>query len=137
VPKSATALKKKLKTSKKKAKRQIEQGIVHIISTFNNTIITVTDIYGAVLSWATPKHCGYKGARKSTPFAAQKASEVALKKAIDLYGLKQVQVKVKGPGPGREAAIRPINALKLKIVILIDRTPLVFNGVRNKKKRRV
>ena len=130
--KAGTAVK-----SRKKAKRQISDGIVHIYSSFNNTIVTITDVQGNAISWASAANCGYKGSRKSTPFAASEAAQKAGQVAVDNYGMKSVQARVRGPGPGRESAIRALNAIGLKIISITDVTGVPFNGCRDPKRRRV
>ena len=120
----------------KKGKLGIVNGVVHVQSTFNNTIITVTDSIGNTISWASAGSSGFKGARKGTPFAAQTAAEEAARKSLD-YGLKYVDVMVKGPGAGREMAIRALQQLGLGITLIRDVTPLPHNGCRPPKKRRV
>lgn len=120
----------------KKARRQVSEGLAHIHASFNNTIITITDRQGNVLSWATSGGCGFRGSRKSTPFAAQVAAEKAGVAAQE-YGLRTVEVRVKGPGPGRESAVRALNACGLKISSIEDVTPIPHNGCRPPKKRRV
>ncbi len=124
------------KVSKKRAKRVAEIGIAHIKSTFNNTIISLSDMSGNVISWASAGAQGFKGARKSTPFAAQKAAENAAKKAMSL-GLKKIEVYIKGPGAGREAAIRALQAVGLEISVIKDVTATPHNGCRPPKRRRV
>ena len=124
------------RTSKKKKENVEAQGIAHIKSTFNNTNITLTTITGSVISWASAGKVGFKGSRKNTPYAAQQAAEAAAKEAMDL-GLRQVAVEVKGPGAGREAAIRSLQAAGLEITSIIDVTPIPHNGCRPPKKRRV
>ena len=124
------------KGSKKRSKRVSEIGIAHIQSTFNNTIITLSDMSGNVISWASAGAQGFKGARKSTPFAAQKAAGSAAKKAMD-QGLKKIEVYVKGPGAGREAAIRALQAVGLVISLIKDVTAIPHNGCRPPKRRRV
>jgi small subunit ribosomal protein S11 len=124
------------KSKKKKARRNVSRGIVHIHATFNNTIISVTDTSGDVLCWASAGTVGFKGSRKSTPFAAQRAAEVAAEKAAK-FGLKEVEVKVKGPGSGRESAITALQSAGLIIKAIEDVTPLPHNGCRPPKKRRV
>ena len=123
--------------TKKKAKRSVADGYAHIHASFNNTIITLTDRQGGALSWATSGGCGFRGSRKSTPFAAQVAAEKAGQAAIDIYGLKSIDVLVKGPGPGRESAVRALNNCGLKIGSITDVTPIPHNGWRPPKKRRV
>jgi small subunit ribosomal protein S11 len=120
----------------KKGKKNILNGIVHIQSTFNNTMITITDVSGNVISWSTAGARGFKGSRKSTPFAAQVAAGDAAAKAME-HGLKNVQVLVKGPGAGRESALRAIAAAGLKISLIRDITPIPHNGCRQAKRRRV
>ncbi|PIE54707.1 MAG: 30S ribosomal protein S11 [Dethiosulfovibrio peptidovorans] len=121
---------------KKKEKKNISSGVAHVFSTFNNTIISITDKGGAVLSWASGGNVGFKGTRKSTPFAAQIASQQAAKAAQD-HGLKEVDVVVKGPGPGRESAIRALQAAGLQVNSIKDATPIPHNGCRPPKRRRV
>lgn len=126
---------KRTKT-KKKVKKNILNGVVHIQSTFNNTIVTITDPNGNVISWSTAGMNGFKGSRKSTPFAAQLASQDAAKKAIE-HGLKNVEVYVKGPGPGRESALKSLQATGLTVTMIKDVTPIPHNGCKPKKRRRV
>jgi small subunit ribosomal protein S11 len=121
---------------KKKDRRTVLDGVAHIHASFNNTIITITDRQGNALSWATSGGCGFRGSRKSTPFAAQVAAEKAGTAAKD-YGLKNLEVRVKGPGPGRESAIRALNAVGYKITLIEDVTPIPHNGCRPPKRRRV
>ncbi|MDT0619373.1 30S ribosomal protein S11 [Salinisphaera sp. P385] len=121
---------------KARAKRNVAEGIAHIHATFNNTIITISDRQGNVLAWATAGGSGFKGSRKSTPFAAQVAAEKAGQGAAD-YGVKNLEVRVKGPGPGREAAVRSLNGAGFKVTSIIDVTPIPHNGCRPAKKRRV
>lgn len=121
---------------KKKTKRNVIEGVAHIHASFNNTIITITDRSGDTLAWATAGGSGFRGSRKSTPFAAQIAAERAGTKAQE-YGLKDISVKVKGPGPGRESALRALNAIGLNVVSIEDVTPLPHNGCRPPKQRRV
>ena len=121
---------------KKKTKKNVIEGVAHIHATFNNTIITITDRSGNTLAWATAGGSGFRGSRKSTPFAAQIAAERAGTKAQE-YGLKDISVKVKGPGPGRESALRALNAIGLNVVSIEDVTPLPHNGCRPAKQRRV
>ncbi|MDO4662337.1 MAG: 30S ribosomal protein S11 [Tissierellia bacterium] len=129
---------KKGKSTKRrrKVKRTVERGQAHISSTFNNTMVTLTDMQGNVLSWASAGQLGFRGSRKSTPFAAQEAAEEAAKKAMD-YGLKTVEVYVKGPGSGRESAIRSLQAAGLEVNMIKDVTPIPHNGCRPPKRRRV
>jgi small subunit ribosomal protein S11 len=124
------------KKSRKKAKKNILNGVVHIQSTFNNTIITITDVSGNVLSWSSAGARGFRGSRKSTPFAAQVAAGDAAAKAME-HGLKNVTVMVKGPGAGRESALRALSAAGLKISLIRDVTPIPHNGCRQPKRRRV
>lgn len=126
----------KRKQVKKKVKKNIQNGVVHIQSTFNNTIVTITDPQGNVVSWSSSGLNGFKGSRKSTPFAAQMASEDAAKKAME-HGLRNVEVYVKGPGPGRESALKSLQAAGLTIVMIKDVTPIPHNGCKPKKRRRV
>ncbi|HJP97117.1 MAG TPA: 30S ribosomal protein S11 [Rhodanobacteraceae bacterium] len=122
--------------SKKKTKRVVTDGVAHVQASFNNTIVTITDRQGNALSWATAGGAGFRGSRKSTPFAAQVAAEKAGRVALD-YGLKSLEVRIKGPGPGRESAVRSLNALGYKVTNIIDVTPIPHNGCRPPKKRRV
>jgi small subunit ribosomal protein S11 len=124
------------KTTRKKVKKVVVDGIAHINATFNNTIITITDRQGNTLSWATSGGSGFRGSRKSTPFAAQVASERAGEAAKE-YGLKNLEVRVKGPGPGRESAVRALNSSGFKVQSITDVTPIPHNGCRPPKKRRV
>lgn len=121
---------------KKKEKKNVYQGRVHIQSTFNNTIVTSTDMLGNAVAWASAGSSGFKGARKGTPFAAQSAAEVVAKKSIE-QGMKTVEVYVKGPGSGRETAIRSLQSAGLEITLIKDVTPIPHNGCRPPKKRRV
>lgn len=121
---------------RKKVKKTVTEGIAHVHASFNNTIITITDRQGNALSWATAGGAGFKGSRKSTPFAAQVAAEKAGKVAQE-YGIKTLDVQVQGPGPGRESSIRALNALGIKIASISDVTPLPHNGCRPPKRRRV
>jgi small subunit ribosomal protein S11 len=122
--------------ARKKVKKHVTDGIAHVHASFNNTIVTITDRQGNALSWATSGGCGFRGSRKSTPFAAQVAAEKAGTAAQE-HGLKTVEVRVKGPGPGRESAVRALNACGLKITNIADVTPIPHNGCRPPKKRRV
>jgi small subunit ribosomal protein S11 len=124
------------KRSKKKVKRNVSDGVAHIHATFNNTIITITDRQGNTLTWATSGGSGFRGSRKSTPFAAQVAAERAGLAAQEM-GMKNLEVMVKGPGPGRDSAIRALNAIGMKISRIDDVTPIPHNGCRPPKKRRV
>ncbi len=121
---------------KKKERKNILNGVAHIRSTFNNTIVTITDSNGNALSWASSGSHGFKGSRKSTPFAAQVAAESAAKKAME-HGLQNIEVYVKGPGSGREAALRALQAVGFNITIIRDVTPIPHNGCRPPKRRRV
>lgn len=127
---------KKVVRNKKKVSKNIINGVAHIRSTFNNTIVTIADTEGNVLSWASAGGLGFRGSRKSTPFAAQMAAEEATKSAME-HGLKQVEVYVKGPGAGREAAIRALQAAGLEVNSIRDVTPIPHNGCRPPKRRRV
>jgi len=126
----------KRKTTKKKERKSISDGIAHIQSTFNNTIVTITDMSGNVISWSSSGVQGFKGSRKSTPFAAQLVAEDAVKKA-KIHGVRNVKVYVKGPGAGRESALRAIQAAGLNISLIRDVTPIPHNGCRPPKRRRV
>ena len=121
---------------KKKVKKHVVDAIAHIHASFNNTIITITDRQGNALSWATAGGCGFRGSRKSTPFAAQVASDKAGRAALE-FGVKNVDVRVRGPGPGRESAVRSLNSAGFKIANIEDVTPIPHNGCRPPKKRRV
>ena len=123
-------------SQRRKERKNIATGVAHIKSTFNNTIVTITDMKGNVISWSSAGGMGFKGARKSTPYAAQTTSEAAAKKAME-HGLRQVEVNVKGPGVGRESAIRALQAAGLRITIIRDVTPIPHNGCRPSKRRRV
>jgi len=122
--------------TRKKVKKQVVDGIAHIHASFNNTIVTITDRQGNSLAWATAGGCGFRGSRKSTPFAAQVAAARAGKAALE-FGLKNLDVRVRGPGPGRESAVRSLNNVGYKINSIEDVTPIPHNGVRAPKKRRV
>jgi len=121
---------------RKKVKKNVAEGIAHVHASFNNTIITITDRQGNALSWATSGGSGFRGSRKSTPFAAQIAAEHAGKAAQE-YGVKNLEVRIKGPGPGRESAVRALNAVGFKITGITDVTPIPHNGCRPPKKRRI
>ena len=121
---------------RKKVKKNVAEGIVHVHASFNNTIVTITDRQGNTLAWATSGGAGFKGSRKSTPFAAQVAAEKAGVAALE-YGVKNMEVRVKGPGPGRESAVRALNSVGYKITSIEDVTPIPHNGCRPPKKRRV
>jgi len=122
--------------AKKKTKRVVTDAVAHVQASFNNTIVTITDRQGNALSWATAGGAGFRGSRKSTPFAAQVAADKAAKAATD-YGIKTVEVRIKGPGPGRESAVRALNNAGYKVTNIIDVTPIPHNGCRPPKKRRV
>lgn len=124
------------KTRKRKERKNVERGAAHIKSTFNNTLVTLTDMQGNALSWSSAGSLGFRGSKKSTPFAAQMAAEVAAKGAME-HGLKTVEVYVKGPGSGREAAIRALQAAGLEVNMIKDVTPIPHNGCRPPKRRRV
>ncbi|MBP5427309.1 MAG: 30S ribosomal protein S11 [Clostridiales bacterium] len=123
-------------TRKRRERKNVERGAAHIRSSFNNTIVTITDVAGNVIAWSSAGGLGFKGSRKSTPFAAQMAAETAAKVSMD-HGLKYVEVYVKGPGSGREAAIRALQAAGLEVVLIKDVTPIPHNGCRPPKRRRV
>jgi small subunit ribosomal protein S11 len=125
-----------VKKGKKKVKKNVQSGIAHIHSTFNNTMITITDVAGNALAWSTAGAQGFKGSRKSTPFAAQVAAEDCAKKAME-HGIRQLSINVKGPGSGRESAVRALQAAGIKITIIRDVTPIPHNGCRPPKRRRV
>ena len=127
---------KKVVTKKRRERKNIERGAAHIQSTFNNTIVTITDVNGNALSWASAGGLGFRGSRKNTPYAAQTAAETAAKAAME-HGLRFVDVYVKGPGQGREAAIRALQAAGLEVTMIKDVTPIPHNGCRPPKRRRV
>ena len=127
---------KKSKGTKKKSKSAPESGIAHIRATFNNTIVTISDLSGIVVSWSSAGAQGFKGSRKSTPFAAQVAAEKAAVKARDM-GMRKLEVHVKGPGAGRESAIRSLSAVGMEVSVIRDKTPIPHNGCRPRKRRRV
>ncbi len=133
---AATTKGKKTTTRRRRERKNIEKGAVHIRSSFNNTMVTVTDPQGNAISWASSGEMGFRGSRKSTPFAAQTAAETAAKAAME-HGLKSVEVFVKGPGQGREAAIRALQAVGLEVTLIKDVTPIPHNGCRPPKRRRV
>jgi small subunit ribosomal protein S11 len=122
--------------ARKKVKKSVSEAICHVHASFNNTIVTITDRQGNALSWATAGGAGFKGSRKSTPFAAQVAAEAAGKAAIEC-GVKNIEVQIKGPGPGRESAVRALNALGIKVTSIADVTPVPHNGCRPPKRRRM
>ena len=122
--------------TRKKVKKNVAEGVAHIHASFNNTIVTITDRQGNTLAWATSGNAGFKGSRKSTPFAAQVAAERAGRAAQEC-GVKNIEVRIKGPGPGRESAVRALNAIGLKISSIADVTPVPHNGCRPPKRRRV
>src|SRR5699024_2547422 len=126
----------KTRSRKRRVKKNIESGIAHIRSTFNNTIVTITDPHGNAIAWSSAGALGFKGSRKSTPFAAQMAAETAAKESLE-QGMKSLEVTVKGPGAGREAAIRSLQAAGLEITAIRDLTPVPHNGCRPPKRRRV
>ena len=130
------ANKKKATSRRRRVKKNVERGQAHINSTFNNTMVTLTDMQGNALSWASAGQLGFRGSRKSTPFAASEAADIAAKKAID-QGLKTVEVYVEGPGSGRESAIRSLQAAGLEVTMIKDVTPIPHNGCRPPKRRRV
>ena len=130
----ANVAKKSVK--KRRDRKNVESGAAHIRSSFNNTIVTITDVHGNAISWASAGELGFKGSRKSTPFAAQYASETAARAAVE-HGLKSVEVYVKGPGSGRESAIRALETVGLQITMIKDVTPIPHNGCRPPKRRRV
>ena len=132
----AAPTKGKKTTRRRRERKNIEKGAVHIRSSFNNTMVTVTDTQGNAISWASSGEMGFRGSRKSTPFAAQTAAETAAKAAME-HGLKSVEVFVKGPGQGREAAIRALQAVGLNVTLIKDVTPIPHNGCRPPKRRRV
>ncbi|MBQ7254840.1 MAG: 30S ribosomal protein S11 [Oscillospiraceae bacterium] len=124
-------------TKRRRERKNIEKGAVHIRSSFNNTMVTVTDLSGNAISWASSGGLGFRGSKKSTPFAAQTAAETAAKAAIEICGLKTVEVYVKGPGQGRESAIRALQSAGLEVTMIKDVTPIPHNGCRPPKRRRV
>ena len=134
-PKKAAGAKRG-KTTRRREKKNVPHGAAHIKSTFNNTIVSITDPQGNVIAWASSGHVGFKGSRKSTPFAAQVAAEAAGKVAQEC-GIKNLEVRIKGPGPGRESSVRALNALGMKITAISDVTPVPHNGCRPPKKRRI
>ncbi len=129
-------MKKAAGKTKKKTRRVVTDAVAHVQASFNNTVITISDRQGNALSWATAGGAGFRGSRKSTPFAAQVAADKAARAAVD-YGIKTVEVRIKGPGPGRESAVRALNNAGYKVTNIIDVTPIPHNGCRPPKKRRV
>ncbi len=125
-----------VKKGKKKERRSVPSGVAHVQATFNNTIVTITDLHGNTIVWASAGNMGFKGSRKSTPFAAQRAGETAARKAME-HGMRQVDVYVNGPGAGRESAIRSLQGAGLRINLIRDVTPIPHNGCRPPKRRRV
>jgi len=123
--------------SRKKIKRQVIEGVAHIYASFNNTIVTITDLQGNAVAWSSAASCGYRGSRKSTPYAAGEAASKAAQVVIENLGMKAVHVKTRGPGPGRESAVRALHAAGLKILSITDATGIPFNGCRDPKRRRV
>lgn len=123
--------------ARKKAKKLVVDGIAYIRASFNNTIVTITDVQGNTLSWSSAASCGYRGSRKSTPYAAGEAAGKVGQIVVETFGMKNVHVRVKGPGPGRESAVRALHAAGLKILSITDATGIPFNGCRDPKKRRV
>lgn len=134
---TATQTQNQAVRSRKKAKKQVVDGIVYIHASFNNTIVTITDIQGNTLAWSSAASCGYRGSRKSTPYAAGEAATKVALAVVENFGMKNVHVRPKGPGPGRESAIRSLHAAGLKILSITDATGIPFNGCRDPKKRRV
>lgn len=122
---------------RKRVKKQVVDGVAYILASFNNTIVTITDVQGNALAWSSAASCGYRGSRKSTPYAAGEAATKAGQVVVETFGMKNVHVRVKGPGPGRESAIRALHAAGLKIISITDVTGIPFNGCRDPKKRRV
>ena len=125
-----------MKKGRKKVKKNVQSGIAHVHSTFNNTVVTITDVAGNALCWGTAGSSGFKGSRKSTPFAAQVAAEECAKKAME-HGVRQLAVYVKGPGGGRESAVRALQAQGIRVTLIRDVTPVPHNGCRPPKRRRV
>jgi small subunit ribosomal protein S11 len=123
--------------ARKKGKKQVVDGMAHIRASFNNTIVTITDVQGNTLAWSSAASCGYRGSRKSTPYAAGEAAAKVSQIVVENFGMKNVHVRVNGPGPGRESAIRALHTAGLKIVSITDATGIPFNGCRDPKKRRV
>lgn len=123
--------------ARKKTKKLVVDGVAHIRASFNNTIVTITDVQGNTISWSSAASCGYRGSRKSTPYAAGEAGTKAVQMAMENFGMKNLHVRVKGPGPGRESAIRALHTAGIKILSITDATGIPFNGARDPKKRRV
>jgi small subunit ribosomal protein S11 len=123
--------------NRKKTKKLVVDGVAHIRASFNNTIVTITDVQGNTISWSSAASCGYRGSRKSTPYAAGEAGSKAVQTAVENFGIKNLHVRVKGPGPGRESAIRALHTAGVKILSITDATGIPFNGCRDPKKRRV
>lgn len=136
-PAVKTVSAKATKKSRKKLKRQVIEGMAHIYASFNNTIVTITDLQGNAVAWSSAASCGYRGSRKSTPYAAGEAANKAALLVIENLGMKSVHVKTRGPGPGRESAVRALHAAGLKILSITDATGIPFNGCRDPKRRRV
>ncbi|MCE3239177.1 MAG: rpsK [Gammaproteobacteria bacterium] len=134
---SANSASTKLIKGRKRAKKLVFDGIAYIHASFNNTIVTIADVQGNALTWASASSCGYSGSRKSTPYAGGEAGTKAAQQAIDNFGMKNVHVRVEGPGPGRESAVRALNTAGLKVLSITDVTGIPFNGCRDPKKRRV
>lgn len=134
---SATQVVASTTKSRKKTKKLVVDGVAHIRASFNNTIVTITDVQGNTISWSSAASCGYRGSRKSTPYAAGEAGAKAVQIAMENFGMKNVHVRVKGPGPGRESAIRALHTAGIKILSITDATGIPFNGCRDPKKRRV
>lgn len=128
---------KKTTGGRKKVKKQVIDGVAHVLASFNNTIVTITDIQGNAVAWSSAAKCGFKGSRKSTPYAAGEAALRVGQQVIEMFGMKSVHVRVKGPGPGRESAVRSLHTAGLKILSITDDTGIPFNGCRDPKKRRV
>ena len=133
----AAKVKSRRTTVRRRDRKNIERGAAHIRSSFNNTIVTLTDVQGNAISWASAGGLGFRGSRKSTPYAAQMVAETAAKAAVENYGLKTVEVFVKGPGQGRESAIRALQSAGLEVTLIKDVTPIPHNGCRPPKRRRV
>lgn len=125
------------KVSRKKTKKLVVDGIAHVRASFNNTIVTITDVQGNTISWSSAASCGYRGSRKSTPYAAGEAATKAIQIAMENFGMKNIHVRVKGPGPGRESAIRALHAAGIKVLSILEATGTPFNGCRDPKRRRV